>query len=400
MAISETITTAIGWSAQSDATRAGKEAAGLALKHLPLRRLPIVAIVFGSSWLDPRALLEGIHTVLGNVPVVGQSTAGEIRPEGPTTHSCVVLLVASEALGCSIGVGERIDQNPREAGQQAAYAAMRALHKTPRIGCLMFMDGLVPGSADVVRGIQEVVGTSSLIVGGMAADDLRFLKTYQYANRQVLSHAVVGLLLGGAGKLGVGIEHGFAPISKPRHVTRAKANVLMELDDQPAALVYEEYFGVDTVNRMREETFSRQHIAYPLGIQCEAANQWLLRNVVSFKPDGSLACSGEIIEGSWLQLMIGSRDLALEAACKAAQQAIQSLDEIACVIVFDSVARRKLLGETHAASEVAQIRQIIGTATPLVGCYTYGEQGPFGVTSIYGRSVVQTGSVLVVALGM
>ena len=389
---------AVGWSHESEAMRAGREAATRALRQFSAQQ-PQLALVFGSSWFDQLQLLEGLHAVLGNLPLAGGSTAGEIGPQGPTSHSCVVLLVASEHLSCAVGYGEHVDQDPRAGGQHAAYAALQGLRKTPRIGFLFFGDGLVTRFADVVRGLQEVLGTSPLLVGGMASDDLRFTQTYQYCNRQVLSQSIVGVLFGGSGKIGVGMEHGFAPISKPRQITKAKGPILVELDRQPAASVYEEYFGQACVQRMRQESFSRERLAYPLGIQCENPNQWLLRNVVSVQADASLACSGEMIEGSWLQLMIGSRELALEAARRAAQVAIQSLNEVGCVVVFDSIARRKLLGETDAALEWATIRQTIGTSVPLVGCYTYGEQAPLGVTSVYGKNTVQTGSVLVIAIG-
>ena len=240
---------------------------------------------------------------------------------------------------------------------------------------------------------------NSLIAGGMMADDLRFVRTFQYCHTQAVSRGVTGVLLGGGGlKIGIGIEHGFAPISKPRRITRARGNTLIELDRQPAASVYEEYFGEGALRKMQDGGLSRQAIAYPLGIQCEGADQWLLRNVVSCQEDGSLTCSGEILEGAWLQLMIGSRELALEGAYKAAQQAIRSLNQVACLLVFDSVARRKLLGEHYASQEIARIRQAVGSV-PFAGCYTYGEQAPVGTTSLRGRTAVQTESVLVIALG-
>jgi hypothetical protein len=336
---------------------------------------------------------------LGDLPLAGESTAGEITPEGPVSHACVVLLIASETLACSIGIGEGVDRAPREAGQQAAYTAIREFHGSQRMGLLLFGDGLVTSYAEVVRGLQEVLGRSSLIMGGMAGDDFRFLQTYQYFHDQAVSRAVVGVLLGGAIKIGVGIEHGFAPISKPRRVTRANANVLVELDGVPAASVYEEYFGSAWVQRMRQEGLTRQGIAYPLGLQREPSDQWLLRSVVSFGEDGSLSCSGEILEGSWLQLMIGGRETVLEAAHRAAQQALRPLNQIACALVFDSVVRRKLLGPQHAAMEIARIREVIGPSCPLAGCYTYGEQAPFGDTLGYEQTATQTGSVLVVALG-
>jgi len=396
--VPEAIRATIGWSEKADSLEAGKEAAELALSRLSLFG-PQLAIVFGSSWFDQWLLLQGVHSVLGSIPTIGGSTAGEILPSGPVSHSCVVMLIASETLSCSTGMGEAVDRVPREAGQQAAFTAVRGFHGSPRMGFLLFGDGLVTNYADVVRGMQEVLGTSSLIVGGMAGDDFRFAQTYQYVNNRVLSRSVVGVLLGGPIKIGVGCQHGFAPVSKPRRITRAHTHILYELDGQPAASVYEEYFGPEVVQRMRQEGLTRQSIAYPLGIQPETSEAWLLRNVVSFGEDGSLSCSGEIREGSWLQLMIGSRELALEAARKAAQEAIRPLNRIGCALVFDSAVRRMLLGPQQAAMEIAQIREAIGPSIPLIGCYTYGEQAPFGITSTQEHTATQTGSVLVVALG-
>ncbi len=394
----ETLVASVGWSERADALRAGREAAETALGRLAAFG-PKCALVFGSSWFDQTPMLQGVRSVLGNIPVAGESTAGEIVPEGPVSHSCVVVLLASDALVCGVGKGDAVDRAPREAGQQAAYAALQGFRSSQRVGLLLFGDGLITSYADVVRGIQEVLGTSSLIVGGMAGDDFRFTQTYQYLNDRVTSRAVVGVLLGGGVKIGVGIEHGFAPISKPRRITRARANVLYELDRQPAASVYEEYFGPELVQRMKHERFTRQGIAYPLGIQSQAANQWLLRNVVAFSDDGSLSCSGEITEGAWLQLMIGSRELALEAAHLAAQHAIRSLNHVGCILIFDSALRRTLLGPQHAKMEIARIRETVGPGIPLAGCYTYGEQAPFGTASVYERTATQTGSVLIVALG-
>jgi hypothetical protein len=300
---------------------------------------------------------------------------------------------------CSIGLGERVDLHPRDAGQQAALAAARDFRGSPRSGFLLFGDGLVTNYADVVRGIQEVLGTSAVIVGGMTGDDLQFARTYQYLHGRAMSHAIVGVLFGGPVKIGVGLEHGFAPISKPRRITRARANILYELDRKPAASVYEEYFGAELVQRLRSEGLTRQGIAYPLGMQYGAGDRWLLRSVVAFGEDGSLACSGEILQGNWLQLMIGSKELALDAAARAAQEAIRNVNHVACVLLADSYVRRKLLGAHYAALEISRIRETIGHDIPLAGWYSYGEQAPVGPEALYERIATQTGSVLVIALG-
>ena len=393
----ESLTAAVGWSEYPQAQLAGKEAAARALRHLA-PKAPSLAIVFASSWYHQPSLLQGIRETLGPVPTVGESTAGEIVAEGPVSRSCAVLLLAADAPICSIGMAEGADVTPREAGQQAAFAATRDFLTSPRTGWVIFGDGLLTNSAEVVRGMQESLGTSALIVGGMAGDDLRFHQTYQYWNDRALSRAVVGVLFGGPVKIGVGLEHGFAPIGKPRRITRARANVLYELDRCPAASVYEEYLGTEVVQRMRRAELTPRGIAYPLGVQPAGSNRWLLRNVVALDEEGSLSCSGDVLEGSWLQLMLGNKELVLEAAVRAARSAVRSLSRVACVVVFDAAGRRRLLGSMYAAKEIAAIREVIGASIPLAGCYTYGEQAPFEETAPE-RTALHTDAVLVVALG-
>ncbi len=393
-----TLTAAIGTSSRAESARAGKEAAEQALAQLPGFE-PKLAFVFASSWFNQLPLLQAIAGVLEDIPLIGASTAGEILSNGPASHTCIVVLLSSFSLKWATGFAENIDQAPRKAGQQVAYMATKTFSSQQRLGFLFFGDGLVARYGDVMRGMQEVLGTNALLVGGMAGDDLRFTQTFQYHRQQVITGGIVGAIIGGDGALGIGLEHGFAPISKPRRVTRASANVLLELDRKPAASVYEEYLGSDTVGRMRQEGLTRQSLAYPLGIQAEGSSRFLLRTVASFQNDGSLKCTGEILEGSWMQLMISSRSLALDAARRAAQEAIQTVTKPACVLVFSSFARPKLQGSHTASEEVAAIRQVVGSAVPLAGFYTYGEQGPADSDAMHNHVSMQTGSVLVVAIG-
>jgi hypothetical protein len=270
----------------------------------------------------------------------------------------------------------------------------------PRTAVLTFGDGLAHGYAGVVRGIQEQLGLQSVIAGGLAADDGHRGQTFQYCNERVLTRAVVGALFGGAGRLGIGIEHGFAPISRPWRITSAKANVLTELDHRPAASVYEEYFGSDVVARLRRTGLGREAIAYPLGIQSGGSKHWVLRNVLAFQGDGALACNGDVREGAWLQLMIGSRELALEAAETATRRALETVHAPAALLIIDSASRRQLLGEHYTALEIARIRRVVGPGVPMAGCYTYGEQAPVDDGSPDGAdTAIQTGSVLAIAFG-
>lgn len=396
--MSEPLTAAIGWSAKADPARAGKEAAETAASRLaaPAR----LAFLFASSRFNQPVLLKAVRDALGDTPLIGESASVDIVPEGPTMHSCAVLLLGSKTLACGTGIGRDLDRSPREAGQRAAHMALQRFHGSPRVGFLLFADGLVATHADATRGIQEVLGTSALIIGGIAGDDDHDAAVpCQYFDGQVATRAAVGVLLGGGIKLGVGMEHGFAPVSRPHRITRATANRLYELDRRPALAVYEDYVGAELIARIRRGSATRQRIAYPFGMQREGSGPWLLRNVHACYEDGSLACTGELAEGAWMQLMISSRELALEAALTAARAAIRPLNQVACALVFDSGARRTLLGAEGSAREIAGIRDILGASTPFAGCYTYGEQAPSEHSASRERTAIQTGSILVVALG-
>jgi hypothetical protein len=394
------ISAAVGWSAAPDPAEAGKKAADQALQRLTLHERQL-AVVFGSAHLDQEALLQGVRAVLRDMPLVGGSCAGELVGEGPLRHSCVVLVLSSSTLLWSVGVGADVDRDPREAGHRAVRSALQGLPAgAPRLAFLTFGDGLVHGYAGTIRGIQEVLGLWSLIVGGLAADDGRRERTCQYHNDRVLTRAVVGVLFGGKGRIGAGIEHGFAPISKPRRITRAHANVLAELDHRPAASVYEEYFGPDVVARLRRTGPGREAFAYPLGIQPAGSTRWVLRNVVSFQDDGALSCNGDVREGAWLYLMIGSRELALEAAEAATRRALETVSAPAAVLILESASRRQLLGEHYTAMEIARIRRVAGLGVPIAGCYTAGEQGPLDADEPQRTdTAIQTGSVLALAFG-
>ncbi|MBI2174053.1 MAG: hypothetical protein HYU33_02515 [Candidatus Omnitrophica bacterium] len=279
--MSQALTMSIGWSVRADALRAGKEAASSAMERLGVTP-PKLALAFSSIHLHQESLLEGIHSVIGKTPLLGGSSAGVILPTGPVSHGCVVILLACSTLSCSVGAGEGVKDRQRECGQQAAFGALRDFPGNQRSCYLMFADGLAPGYSDVVRGICEVLGTSFLVVGGMAGDDMRFSKTYQYCKQRVLHNAVVGALLGGPICIGIGNAHGFAPISKPHRVTKAAGPIVYELDGQPAATVYEDYLGHESIAHMQKQGLSRQGIAYPLGWQADSSSPLLLRNVIGF----------------------------------------------------------------------------------------------------------------------
>ena len=216
---------------------------------------------------------------------------------------------------------------------------------------------------------------------------------------------MVGLGISGKFRLGIGVGHGWIPIGLPMKATKSVGPLLQELDGKPAISVYEEFFGEKEVSAMKHQTLAKLSVTYPLGIPIPDLEEMLIRDPLTVHDDGSITCAGDILEGSVVRLMIGSRESALQMAKRAAEDSLEGLDgaPVRAILIFDGVGRNKLFGE-RAGEEITAIQEILGANIPLLGFYTYGEQAPLRVRERVQNvektaTVFQNESVVIVALG-
>ena len=386
----------VGASRQPDSFWAGQEAAKRALESLGQPRADLL-LVFASIRFDQEALLRGITAVAPYTWMAGCSTAGEILSQGPSRRSVVVMAVCSNNLQAATGLGVRLSENPRQAGQEIASQVTQA--KLPNPHCfLMFPDGLTGNVAELIRGVQDTMGLRFPIAGGCAADDFSFRRSYQYFQGQVYSDAVTGVLLAGPIAVGIGARHGWRPLGKPRRVTRALANIVQELDGHSPVNLYETYFG-RAAESLKAGALADMSIVYPLGLPIPGEEEYLLRNVLRVDPAGSLIYAGEIPEGSEVRLMMGSKEKALEAARRAAELAALSIAPRVATfaLVFSSCSRARLFGH-RAGEEIAAIREVLGKSVPIIGFYDYGEQAPLTAAGFRGLSYFHNETLVVCAV--
>ena len=384
-------------SRQPDSYLAGQEVARKALEKTG-QQPPDLVLVFASTRFDQEALLRGIISITQEAPLVGCSTAGEILADGPLRRSVVLMAICSNSLQISTGLGLDLTTQPRKAGQDAAMQATQAHLISPH-GFLMFPDGLTGNVAEVIRGVQEVLGLSFPIVGGSAADDFGFSKTFQYHQGKLYTNAVAGVLLAGPIALGIGARHGWRPLGKPRQVTRSLANVVQELDGHSAVNLYETYFG-RAADALKSGALADMSIVYPLGMPIPGEEEYLLRNVLRVdSATGSLVYAGEISEGSEVRLMMGSKEKALAAAQKAAEQAMLGIAPRTptFALIFSSCSRARLFGR-RVDEEISAIREVLGRNVPLVGFYDYGEQAPLTASGFRGLSYFHNETLVVCAV--
>lgn len=362
----------VGRSNNKNSFEAGQEACREALEEVGGGS--DLFIVFSSVAFDQEKMLEGVSSIAEDAMVVGCSDSGEIISEGELAYSENVVVMAYKLDGQSVfsAKGEGADKNSFKAGKETA----KNLKKKGDPSLLIVLtDGLPENGADIVRGIQDVLGDDFPIMGGAAGDDFKFEKTFQYYGGEVLTGTVVGIGIKTDIAFGRGVKHGWKPIGVPMEVTKAEGAVLKEVDGKPALTIYEDYFG-KKAEELIEEPIAKMAYTYPLGMSVEGKEEFLIRDVVVANKNKEITVAAEIPEGTEIRLMLGDRKRAVTAARQATENALEELDgEPKAALVFNCMARNKLLGR-NKAEEIEAIQKVLGKDVPFIGFYTYGEIAP------------------------
>ncbi len=357
----------------SDPRGAGKEAVADAIQILG--REPHIIFAFSSVKYDQEKLVAGMSEARGNATLVGCSAAGEITSHATTFDRVIVMAVHAPGIKFSVGVGKGAGADSHKAGADAAKAVLDAAGGKIDL-FVMIPEGLTGNGSAIVRGVQSVLGKNFPISGGSAGDDYLFKKTWQYMNGELLTDSVIGVGLSGDFAFGLGVRHGWEPIGLPLKVTKSEGAVLKELDGKPALKIYEDYFGKEA-EELIKEPIARMAYTYPLGMSVEGSNEFLIRDPVIANEKGEITLAGEIPQGKTVRLMIGDRDRAIAAAKDAAETALADLGgkNPQVVIMFNCMARNRLLG-VRCSEENEAVQNVFGPAAKMIGFYTYGEQGP------------------------
>jgi hypothetical protein len=291
------------------------------------------------------------------------------------------------------------------AGRELGEKLLHDFRDMRRDLSVIFSDGLMDEGSNLIYGLQERLGKSFPLVGASASDSMRFLRTYLYFNQEVLTDSAVGILWGGKLNFGLGIQHGWKPLGKPRTITKSEGNIIYEIDGEPAVKIYEEYLARDLAELQKE--IRRISILYPIGIYLPGEQEYLLRNILSIENSGSLRLQGNAIEGSTMRLMIGTKESCLNATRQALKEAKKILfapivditkNEIKnFVFVFDSVSRYTLL-RREANQELEIIKEGLKD-TPIIGLYTYGEQAPLKAISYQGQAYFHNQTIVMLNIG-
>lgn len=356
----------------SDAARAGRAVADDLIDELG--GAPQSVLLFASSQHDPRQVLAGLTSRLpAGVVIAGCSSFAEINSEGGLSSS--VTAMGLKGIECASFKVDSLLPDSRRAGQALAEQA-RAFDP----GLLItFPDGMQGSPAEYVRGLQDVLGATFPIVGGVAAEHLAYERTHEFRDREVLSGGAVALAVRGTTAVATAASSGFQPVGTVRTVTRVEGkNLILELDGQPALQIYKDFLG----HAFREQEMIG--LEFPLLVVLDPSGDYLASdervNVVRVvrkldEESGGLLLSSEIVVGMKIRLTCSTKDDLLRAAAQATEEACRKIASPDLALLFGCAGRKLIFGSRYQ-EEIQRAFAGLDRSVPKVGFYTYGELSP------------------------
>jgi len=393
----------IGISQKSDIISALQEVIKQAKKQLTGER-PNIGFIFTSMEFASPVILKTLNLYFPQVPIVGATTLAIPFNSRIYRRSLILCLISSENLKVAVAAAKDIKKKTAfVAGQELGIQLLKNFGYQKRNFAMLFCDGLLEEGSKFLAGLQEKLGTSFPIAGASASDNLRFKQTYLYFNNELITDAAVGILWGGKIKFNMSIHHGWKPLGKTRRVTKSKGNLLIEIDNQPAANFYKEYFAKEMP--LLKKDLKYISTLYPIGLYLEGEKEYILRNIIAIEEDGSLICQGDVPQDSIIRIMIGTKDSCLSATRQTAEDLVKaspaitlSKNNIDVIFIFDSVSRYILL-KRSAEEELKTIQETVPKEINLFGLYTYGEQAPLKAITYEGKTYFHNQSIVLTAVG-
>lgn len=348
---------------------------------------PSFCLVFSTIGYAPGALLAGIRSVVGAAALAGCSGEGVISGSCSDERSRAVTVLAVRSLGIRFSVAARDDYGAStEACARALAAELRASGDDDGLaGIILLTDGLLGDCTRFLATFQAALPAHTTVVGGCAADDMAFERTYQYAGDEVLTGGVVAVALRGAAELRVAVSHGCTPIGLPSTITRARDGWIMEIDRRPAWAVMQDYLGPDA-QEFGAEGVSHLSLGRPLVPECTGDDDaFVVRTPTALdQTTGAMFFpGGGLVEGERVRIVRRDSDRIQRSAEQCARELAEPRTP-AFVLQFDCAGRGRLIFGDCASEEMLQpLQRALPGTTAWVGLHTFGEIAPLGTKLHY-----------------
>lgn len=328
-----------------------------------------IVFAFGDTDIIKKpATFEMLKQNFPNSHIAGASSSGNILANELKQEALVVTAIkfdSSKAILQSIEIdkSKNLKETARELVGKFDTAGLKHL--------FLLSDGLNINGSELVEGINSALGGIS-VTGGLAGDGARFEETFVIADAPASQNIIAAIgFYGEKLTISSGCFGGWSEFGVERTITKSSANVLYEIDNEPALDFYKRYLGAYAAE------LPSSGLRFPLSIKKDKNDQEVIRTLLAIDEDAkSITFAGDVPEGFRAKLMKPDIDKLIDGAATAAKEIVIVNDKPSLGLVVSCVGRKIVLGGL-IDEELQSVADILGENMNLVGFYSYGEIAPF-----------------------
>ena len=366
------------YSTSRNSEKAAAEAVEAALAKAGITKSD-ATIVFATSHHREQypEMLKKISETAQSTVIAGSSAYGILTEEIEIEQDpgIAVMVLASDEIDTSSFLIPNLQENNFKAGEALASSLKGSDASAKHV--FLFPDPFSFQSHSFFDGFESGSGYLPLY-GGLASEDGREGKTYQFAGTESAFDSISGLVLEGNLVMEAGITRSCQPFGEPLKITRADGNIIYEIDGHPAYDILLESISNLPIDNT-DQIFQRVFLGVPMkNFQTDfMESPFLIRNILSVNAKkGVLACASPIEEGEYVTFTVRDSSFARQDL----RATLENLSfqfaphQPAFGFYFNCCSRGQALYGRHD-EDISLIHQYF-PKVPIIGFFSYGEIAP------------------------
>lgn len=332
---------------------------------------PLVLVFGNRMLLEQKEVIDDIRKEFPYEHLVFGSTSGEIIDNNVFDDSIVVTAIEFENSTFEIRTENILKYN--KDAKKLGETLYNAIPKENLKHLFVLSEGSFVNGSSLIQGLEKNIQNAIPISGGMCGDDAKFEKTLaSYKENPKEGEVVLIGFYGSTLEITFASFGGWSTFGPERIITKSEANILYEIDDQPALDLYKKYLG-DKASQLPQAS-----LLYPLNVTPEGKTKPVVRTILGIDNEKqSMTLAGDVPENSRVQLMMASVDAIAEGANEAAKLAMENREKQPQLALLVSCVGRKLVMNQRVEEEIERVQEVVGRNTTITGFYSYGEMAPF-----------------------
>jgi hypothetical protein len=379
----------LGASRDTDSFLAGQHAARRITDKMGSNDSAGWVMAFCGGRHDPEAVLQGLRTHLGPIPVLGGAAVGTITNHriSYVGYECALAVFPETTDNITILTVSGLDRGEAQAGRQLGKQLRECAADNATV--MLFYDSIQSGPPPVLNvasrlmdGIYSELADKPLkVFGAGLLGDFQLSNSYVFDGRSPAKNMAVALVLPPVWSSHITIMHGFKPISAFMEITRIEGPVIYELDHRPAYEVLYEMTHLTDDDQADVNFTTMVALGKKLGNPFDPYKEsaYINRLIVGADPEnGSISLfEADFQAGMKIQVMSINHQLVRDSVRSQTKKLLNGIHNGQGLgALYIDCAGRACAFCGDEVEEASILQEVIGETMPLLGFYSGVELAP------------------------